>query len=81
MPRRGLLGNPFNESGQALRGYFYTSIHHPLGDVFSNDLPTLALGSDVVVVLEVVWQLLDLHLREPGFLEHILGLLFAPHRA
>src|SRR5215203_1988005 len=55
--------------------------HQPLGDVFSDDLPTLAFGSDVVVVLEVVRQLLDLHLLEASFLEHLFGLLLAPHRA
>src|SRR5918994_7943231 len=45
------------------------------------DLRNLAFGSDVIVVLEVVRQLLDLHLLEAGFFEHLFGLLLAPHRA
>src|SRR5215212_10758784 len=54
------------------------------GDTILSGIPAtcskLALGGYVVAVYEVVRKLLDLHLREAGFFEHLFGLLLAPHR-
>ena len=44
-------------------------------------MPGLVLAGDVIVVCEVVGQLLDPDVGEPGLPEHPFGLLFAPHRA
>lgn len=67
--------------GKCLEGVLYTSVHQPLGDVFSDELPTLALSSDVVVVLEFMRQLLDFRFGEASLLEHLFGLLLPPNCA